>query len=324
MRVALLLLLSGCYNVDSLSANFVAPDLSMASPAGDDLSSPPVNDLSSLPDGGGDASAVPFWEPVQSPVSANLRALAADGNDLFAVGASSTILHIAADDSITPENPGPGYNLRGAASAGGQVWAVGDNGTVLQRSTGWINVGPTDDTLYGAFALGATDVVSVGSAGHFDRNLISEDTGNSIALFSVWARNGSDIFIVGESGTILHRGADAGVFSALTSNTTSDLHGVFGSGATLFAAGAAGTLLRSDDSTSWSAETITSTADLFAVWITGTEAFVVGDGGLILHRKGGAWSVEHSGGPALRAVVGRSATDVWAVGDGGTILRYQP
>jgi hypothetical protein len=324
MRLALLLLLGGCYDVDSLSANFVASDLSMTSPAGDDLSSRPVSDLSSPPDGGSDASVTAVWEPVQSAVSVPLRALTTDGDDLFVVGAASTILHVAADDSITPENPGPGYNLRGAASAGGEVWAVGDNGAVLQRSTGWTNVGPTDDTLYGAFAAAAAVVVSVGSAGHFDRNQISEDTGNAIALFSVWARSGSDIFIVGESGTILHRGADAGVFSALTSNTASDLHGVFGSGATLFAAGAAGTLLRSDDSTSWSAESIASTADLFGVWISGTEAFVVGDGGLILHRKGGAWSVEHSGGPALRAVLGRSATDVWTVGDDGTILRYHP
>ncbi len=34
---------------------------------------------------------------------------------------------------------------------------------------------------------------------------------------------------------------------------------------------------------------------------------------LLLHEKGGVWSV-----------LGRSVSDVWAVGDDGTILHYRP
>jgi hypothetical protein len=321
VRSALLVLLfAGCYDVDKLSASFDDSFADLSSNA--DLGGGP-NDLSlsaspDLPDG-----AVVLWRAVASPVTAPLRALASDGNVLYAAGGSSTVVRIAADDGITVEAPGAGFNLRGATAAGGDVWLVGDDGSVLLRgASGWGYSAQSGDTLYGAFGLGAGDFLEVGSGGHFARNQTAEDTGATVALFAVWARSSTDVFAVGEGGVILHRGSDAGApWTALTNNSTTDLHAVFGSGATVYAAGSSGTLLRSDDGTSWTAESAPSNADLFGLWASGNEAFAVGKNGVILHRTGGVWTLEHSGGPTLRAVLGRSGGDVWAVGDDGTLLR---
>jgi hypothetical protein len=321
VRLFILVCCAGCYNVDSLSqhADDAGADLNMAASHDlgnlDDLSSP---DLSTM--------AV-SWNSLQSGTSNHLRALAADGDTLWVAGANSTVLKIAADDKVSKKDPGPGFNLRGAASTAGDLWLVGDDGALLTRTAGgFLYSAMENDTLYAAFGLGAGDVVNVGSGGHFDRNLNPEETGVFIALFAVWGRSIDDLFAVGEGGTIIHRTADGGVppWTALTSSTLSDLHGLSGSGSTLLATGASGVVLRSDDGTNWSAEASGSTADLFGVWLSGSEAFAVGGNGTILHRTGGVWTVEHTGGSTLRAVIGRSVTDVWAVGDDGTILHRQP
>jgi hypothetical protein len=91
---------------------------------------------------------------------------------------------------------------------------------------------------------------------------------------------------VGVSGTILHW--DGSVWTSVSSGTTNNLWGIWGSGA-------------SD------------------VWAVGNSdvAFV----GTILHWDGSAWTSVSSGTTShLYGVWGSGPSDVWAVGDGGTIL----
>jgi hypothetical protein len=331
MRTAIVLAVcSGCYNVDSLTTPVpIHPNNDMSVVGVEDLAGADLAgvDFSGVDLAGtGPDSGVPVWESVSSGVKTGLRAMAADGDTLYAVGASSAILRITSDNKVHDEDPGLGFNLRGVTAAGGDIWAVGDSGAVLRRHSGqWLYSSTSDATMFSAFGLGADDFIEVGSGGHYDRNQLEEETASTLGLFGVFARSATDVFAVGEAGTIIHRGPnnavpDAGAWTTLNSTTTNDLHGIHGSGTTLLAAGASGTLLRSDDSTAWSAETSGSAADLFAVWVTGTEAYAVGDKGVILHKKGGTWTVEHMSGAPLRAVVGRSATDVWAAGDDGTLL----
>ena len=147
-------------------------------------------------------------------------------------------------------------------------------------------------------------------------------SGTTNVLYGVWGSSATDVFAVGDSGTILHY--DGSAWSAMSSGTTNDLAGVWGSSATdVFAVGAGGTILHYDGS-AWSAMSSGTTNDLAGVWgSSATDVFAVGDGGTILHYDGSAWSAMTSGTTNdLVGVWGSSATDVFAVGLDGTILHY--
>jgi photosystem II stability/assembly factor-like uncharacterized protein len=61
----------------------------------------------------------------------------------------------------------------------------------------------------------------------------------------VWGSSGSDIFAVGEGGSILH--SDGTNWRALRSGTTNALYGTWGSSSSdVFAVGAGGTILHCD------------------------------------------------------------------------------
>jgi hypothetical protein len=67
-------------------------------------------------------------------------------------------------------------------------------------------------------------------------------SGTSNWLFGVWGSSGSNVFAVGDSGTILHY--DGSSWSSMTSGTSNDLEGVWGSsGSNVFATGEGGTIL---------------------------------------------------------------------------------
>jgi hypothetical protein len=308
---------AGCYDVDALSKQFSPADLAVSQ----DLA---AGDLASPQDAAIDGAILPSWHVVSSGVTAPLRALALDGQILYVAGGSSTILRIDAGDKLAKDPPDPGYNLRGAAAAGGAIWVVGDDGNMLQRSNGtWtLIMGGAGNTLYGAFGLAADTVFAVGTDPGFCTAAGCDDPGILATLLSVWARTATDVFAVGQGGAIVHHDT---MFTTLTSGTTADLHGVFGSGTRIFAVGQGGTILRSDNDVDWTSETSGTSSDLEAVWMAGDEAFAAGAGGVILHRDAsGVWSRQHEGGPDLHAILGRSSTDVWAAGDNGTLLHHTP
>jgi hypothetical protein len=104
-------------------------------------------------------------------------------------------------------------------------------------------------------------------------------------FFGVWGNSSSDIFAVGENGTIAHY--DGRSWTSVSSPTSHWLYGVWGS----------------------------SSNDVFAV----------GENGTILHYDGIRWSRMDSGtNNCFDGVWGSSGNDVFAVGEGGTILHYPP
>jgi hypothetical protein len=118
-------------------------------------------------------------------------------------------------------------------------------------------------------------------------------SGATCSLSGVWGSSATDVFAVGEGGTILHYNGSS--WTPMASVTTADY------------------------------------LDLSGVWgISGTDVFAVGDGYdpvlgtiTILHYDGSAWSPVDSGTiNPLSGIWGISGTDVFAVGDGGTILHY--
>jgi uncharacterized repeat protein (TIGR01451 family) len=138
-------------------------------------------------------------------------------------------------------------------------------------------------------------------------------SGTPERLYGVWGSSGSDVFAVGDYGTILHY--DGETWSAMDSGTTRDLSGVWGSrGDDVFAVGANGTVLHYDGAT-WSAMDSGNTSDLWGIWgSSGANVFAVG-GSTILHYNGLAWSAMSSGTIGwLRGVWGSSASNVFAVG----------
>lgn len=141
-------------------------------------------------------------------------------------------------------------------------------------------------------------------------------------LVGVWGSSASDVFAVGHGGTILRYNGSS--WSSMTSPTTNWLEGVWGSsGTNVFAVGGAGTILRYNGG-SWSTMSNPSTASLYSVWgSSGSNVFAVGYNGTILRYNGSSWSPMTSPTTSfLYHVWGSSGSDIFAVGSGGTILHY--
>ncbi len=112
-------------------------------------------------------------------------------------------------------------------------------------------------------------------------------SGTSAHLRSVWGTSASDVFAVGDNGTILRY--DGTAWSALSSGTAACLYDVWG----------------------------TSSSDFFAVGGSGPSPadLAWGSDGTILHYDGVSWSVMTSGpGMQFKSVWGRSASDVYVAG----------
>jgi len=146
-------------------------------------------------------------------------------------------------------------------------------------------------------------------------------------LNDIWGSSSSDVFMVGDSGTILHY--DGSIWSSMNSGTTGYLSGVWGtSSSDVFAVGGGGTIIHYDG-TSWSQMNSGTSHGLNDVWgVSSSDVFVVGTGSTaytsstILHYDGSEWSIVWGGANQLEAVSGTSAINVFAVGRGGTILHY--
>jgi photosystem II stability/assembly factor-like uncharacterized protein len=67
-----------------------------------------------------------------------------------------------------------------------------------------------------------------------------------------------------------------------------------------------------------------TTTDLYGVWGSSpSNVFAVGDSGAMLHYDGSAWSAMSSGTTTdLYGIWGSSPSNVFAVGDSGAILHY--
>jgi hypothetical protein len=114
---------------------------------------------------------------------------------------------------------------------------------------------------------------------------MSRDITGFLDFYGIWGSSGSDVFAVGEYGTILHY--DGTSWSSMVSGTTNHLTGVWGSsGNDVFAMGEYGVILHYDGS-SWSFMEIDTTYNLNGVWgSSGSDVFAVGYAGTIFHYDG--------------------------------------
>ena len=155
-------------------------------------------------------------------------------------------------------------------------------------------------------------------------------------LRAAWAASPSDVWLVGDHGSLLH--FDGWRFVAHALEHEPALHAVHGTAADdVWAAGEHG-LVSHYDGQRWRSEDLSkliSSADelrnagLYAVYAAARDAvWAVGHSGahaLVLHYDGNSWTNQLTNMPsehALRAVWGVSRQRVWATGDKGLILSY--
>lgn len=232
----------------------------------------------------GDASGAAQWSSTPAIVEAPgargkvLRALWGTspsdvwvGGDLFASAQSSTrwgLWRSGADDGAAPWT---GIAPR-AVSA---IWGSGPNDVwIVGGASG--DAGPSSAHTNGALTESGLPAWS------------AVDTQSTGTLHAVWGSGPSDVWAVGDFGTIRHGGAGRPRWSVVASPTTKALRGVWGSAP--------------DD-----------------VW-------AVGDDGTLLHYDGVAWEASTAAFPSgirprLFGVWGSGPSDVWAVGD-GLVLHY--
>jgi len=143
------------------------------------------------------------------------------------------------------------------------LWLIGDNSEVVSWQLGL--------TMHGT------------RAGKGDLVWTEVDSQTSVVLRGIWGSSASDVWTVGDKGTIRHIGAGASQWDVVASPTTETLHAVWGSAP--------------------------------------NDAWAVGESGTILHWDGAVWTPSLAAFPVNRkkphlyAVWGSGPNDVWIVGD---------
>jgi len=235
------------------------------------------------------------------------------------------------------------------------VWMVGDGG----RITRWDGAAftehesGTDARLWGAVAFSATEAWAVGgttgmAAG--DDDVVLRWDGSSWtpeplpgaplgrALYKVWGTSSEDLFVVGELGTIWHRGPGGWELQSDPPVATSNLLTVHGCSSTEVYAVGGQDVLRYDGQ-AWSPleVSLTNTVNGVACGAPG-EAAIVGFGGLKQRLVDGAWVNEFTAAPHqdLHGVWAEGGGAYWAVGGDflskategkrrkGVVARYGP
>lgn len=200
--------------------------------------------------------------------------------------------------------------------------------TVVSANLGSWNMmtsGTTND-LSSVWGTAGTDIYAVGNSGtirHFDgSNWKPLGGGITNDLKGVWGVDSGNVFVVGNAGTILRY--NGSTWSLMSSGTTNDLNSIWGvDNGNVYAVGNAGTILRYNGST-WSSMSSGTTNDLNSIWgASGSKIFAAGNQGTILLFNGSTWSSMNSGTTNdLQSVWGAPNTDAFTAGESGTILRY--
>jgi hypothetical protein len=137
---------------------------------------------------------------------------------------------------------------------------------------------PTKNQLRAVWAHSATDVFAVGDYGtilHYDGDSWSGITVGAYNIYGVWGTSGTDVFAVADKGIILHY--DGATWKNMTSGTAQRLRDVRGFSSTdVFATGENGTTLHYDGTT-WSSMSNATRLTLQGVWgISGDDLYAVG------------------------------------------------
>jgi hypothetical protein len=247
--------------------------------------------------------------------------------DIFAVGDSGVVLHFDGK-SWNEENTGTSINLNGVwGSSAASVYAVGESGLILHYDgKNWSGTYPVPDTLHAAWCGSGSTCLVAGQntsilAGTNALSWSADYSGDTLGtLHGIWGSSESDLYVVGDGGTILHNAGKG--WSLINSGTVKNLHSVWGSGAdNVFAVGQGGTILRYNG-TSWELMASDTKVALMGVWgNTANEVYAVGEDGTMLLYNGLQWHKLKTGVTEnLNDAWGSREREIYAVGADGSII----
>ena len=148
--------------------------------------------------------------------------------------------------------------------------------------------------LFGVSGTSSTDVFAVGDAGtilHWDgTNWYPQQCGTFQRLLAVWMGSPGDGYAVGAGGTIVRYNGSSWTVVPTRAGTAYDLRAVWGSSPNdVFAVGDAGTILHYDGD-GWTSQVSNSVANLLAVWgLSPANVYAVGAANELLHYDGTSW-----------------------------------
>ncbi len=149
-----------------------------------------------------------------------------------------------------------------------------------------------------------------------------QPSGTTQNLWGIWGADASNIWAVGNAGTILKW--NGSTWTPQTSGTSQPLFAVWGTDVNnVWVIGNAGTILKWDGST-WSPQTSGTTKYMDGLWGTDVNnVWTVGETGTILKWDGSTWSPQSSGtSDFLYRAGGVDASNIWAVGAFGVIRKW--
>jgi hypothetical protein len=148
-------------------------------------------------------------------------------------------------------------------------------------------------------------------------------------LSGVWGAAPTDVFAVGNSGTVLR--LRDGWWQIVDTGLLTHFGGVWGAaGDDVYAVGfeysdfpeTIGVIAHFNGST-WSAVEVPGSQRFHDVWgSSANDVYVVGQGGEIRRFDGQAWVLAHTESGTIKDIWGSSATDIFAVGGPGIIVHY--
>jgi hypothetical protein len=296
--------------------------------------------------------AIVGWQLGPLPMQQTLRATAGSSTATLSASANAKFVIVAGNNKtalaggvVSPNPTVALMTLNGNAVVGAGIsYTPSGDGTVINRvaftdANGQSGAQWKLSTTPGANALvvqAGDSILTFNAQGTSapTRSWSRQVSGTTQNLLGVWGTSASDVWAVGENGTIVHS-TDGASWAGVPSGATQALRSIWGSSAN--AAWGVGdtvpgaTLHRVVRYTgSWSTVVAAgSQTTLAGVWgSSASDVWAVGgksQGGIqtILHFNGSTWSTV--AGPSteyLTGVWGSSATDVWAVGESGTIIHY--
>jgi hypothetical protein len=189
----------------------------------------------------------------------------------------------------------------------------------------------TSGTTAGLNAIWGVDgsnIYAVGDSGtiiHYDGSSWSSmSSGTTAGLNAIWGADNNNIYAAGDSGTVIRYNGSS--WTAMSSGTATGLNAIWGADNTnIYAAGASGTIIRYNGS-SWSSMSGGTDVDLYSIWGTGsTHIFAAGGSGVILNYDGAAFNpMARDTVSDLYSIWGLTSSNIFITGDSGTVLRYFP
>ncbi|ACY14636.1 sialidase family protein [Haliangium ochraceum] len=232
----------------------------------------------------------------------NIWGPAAD--DLYVVGGTPEVGQVVHYDGTawTPLTLGVDVPLLNWAYGFGpdDITIVGNGGTVIHwDGASWsLQETPTEQDLWGVWGAAPDDLWSVGGGGrepgqqtllHFDGESWSEaevpelERANVYAFYKVWGTAADNIYVVGQSGVVLHY--DGATWTEEFAGVSDDLVSVWGSSPdNIIAVGGRGSAAMSVwDGSTWEPLSIPTLPGLNGVWVDAEGiAYIVGVDGVFL------------------------------------------